>query len=78
MRSNLKAFRAKKNLNQEQMSNLLGISRITYSAIETGERRGSSAFWERLQAVFNVPNADMWELTLNEGATECVGALKEK
>lgn len=78
MRLNLKAFRTKKNLNQEQFSSLLNVSRVTYSAIETGERRGSENFWQRLQTVFNVPDADMWELTLNEEVKECAGAPKEK
>lgn len=79
MRSNLKAFRVKKNLDQQKMADVLGVSRATLSAIEKGKRRGSESFWNRLQTTFNVSDTEMWELTKNEEVTECTAdELNEK
>ena len=78
MRLNLKGFRAKKNLDQQRMADALGVSRTTYSAIETGRSRGAESFWNRLQTTFNVSDAEMWELTKNEEVTECADAPSEK
>lgn len=66
MRTNLKVFRVRKNLSQEQISAKIGCKRVTYSAIECGKRSGRSTFWEKLQKAFDVPEAEMWELMKNE------------
>lgn len=38
LQENLSALRAKASISQEELSNIIGISRQTYSAIESGKR----------------------------------------
>lgn len=66
MRLGLKLLRVKLNLTQEEMAAKLGVNRGTYIAIENGRRDGRLAFWETLQKVFDIPDADMWELIKHE------------
>lgn len=61
-RTNLKVFRTKQKMTQEEMANCIGYMRATYSAIESGKRNGRQAFWKDLQAAFNISDAEMWEL----------------
>lgn len=62
MRTELKAFRIRQHLKQEEMAEMTGVSRATYGFIENGARGGSADFWSTLQEVFGVPDADMWKL----------------
>ena len=62
MRTNLKVFRVKQHLTQQQMADKLGYTRASYQAIEKGSRNGQKAFWNALQSAFNIPAAEMWEL----------------
>lgn len=41
LQSNLAALRAKADINQEEISNIIGVSRQTYCAIESGKREMS-------------------------------------
>ena len=66
MRTNLKLLRVKVGLSQEEMSNKIGCSRATYSAIEKGARTGGCKFWEQLQQAFFIPSSEMWDLMRNE------------
>lgn len=66
MRINLKIFRVKHGLSQEAISEKIGCKRGTYSAIECGVRSGKPSFWQKLQKAFDVPDAEMWELMLDE------------
>lgn len=66
MRTNLKVLRVKHNLSQWEMADKIGVCRSTYSAIENGGRNGKQAFWQALQKAFNIPDADIWQLTKNE------------
>lgn len=68
MRTNLKVLRVKNNLSQESMSQRIGCTRATYSAIECGKRNGRKTFWKDLQSVFGIPDSDMWELMKNDEA----------
>lgn len=61
-RKKLKMLRLENNLTQKEMAEKLGRSRAAYIKIEHGERNASRDFWEKLQEVFAVPDADMWEL----------------
>ena len=65
-RTNLKVFRVRKHLSQAEISDKIGCGRATYSAIENGTRNGRTYFWNELQRVFDLPNAEMWELMKNE------------
>lgn len=61
-RTNLKLFRVKLKMSQEEFANKIGYQRATYSAIESGKRSGRQQFWRDLQKAFNIPEAEMWEL----------------
>lgn len=61
-RHNLYIFRCDNRLNQAEMAEKCGVSRVTYGKIENGERGGSADFWGTLQKVFGVPDEEMWKL----------------
>lgn len=66
MRMNLKLFRVKNHLSQEEIAERIGFSRAAYAAVEAGRRDGRQSFWIALQKAFNIPDADMWALRKNE------------
>ena len=66
MRTNLKLFRVKKNLTQEEMSQKIGYSRKGYACIENGLRDGRARFWNSLKAAFDLQNSEVLELTKND------------
>ena len=66
MRTNLKVFRIKRHLSQEEISEKIGCSRATYCAIEYGVREGRKTFWNDLQKAFNLPDSEMWQLMKND------------
>lgn len=53
-RHNLYLFRCDKKLNQAEMAEKCGVSRVTYGFIENGKRGGSQDFWNKLQEVFDL------------------------
>lgn len=57
MRFKLMKFRKMKKLTQEEMANLLGISRPHYSDIENGKTTPSIELGYKLQEVFEVDDA---------------------
>lgn len=66
MRTNLKVFRVKNRLSQQEISDKIGCQRVTYSAIENGKRNGRQTFWKDLQNAFSIPESEMWELMKDE------------
>lgn len=64
-RTALIALRMRHGLTQEQAAERLEMTRASYSMIECGVRTGRLDFWQRLQKVFNLSNAEMWDL-INE------------
>lgn len=66
MRTNLKVFRVKQHLSQEEMAEKIGFSRGAYTAIEAGKRDGRQSFWVALQKAFDIPDSEMWSLRKNE------------
>lgn len=58
----LKTLRKGRKLTQQELSEKLGLSRATYSFVETGQRGGTHEFWQAIQDVFNVPDEDMYAL----------------
>lgn len=62
-RRNLTVLRAKHSLTRAKMADKIGVSRSTYSDIENGKRSCSQKFLLKLQVAFDIPDADMWELT---------------
>ena len=65
-RIELRAFRVRRRLSQQEMADMLGFNRSTYAMVERGQRRGSDALWAKLQITFDVPDADMWKLMQKE------------
>lgn len=61
-RTNLKLFRVKHKLSQEEMAKEIGCSRGCYAGIECGKRTGRKEFWIKLQKAFDVPDSDLWGL----------------
>lgn len=66
MRHELKVFRVKQNLKQEEMAAKLGVTTGTYSKIENGKSRGSQEFWLKLQNEFNLEGGEVWKLQINQ------------
>lgn len=66
MRKNLKMFRVRNELSQEQIAEKIGCTRSTFSSIEIGKREGRRAFWNSLQSAFNIPDEEMFGLMKNE------------
>lgn len=66
MRTELKIFRIKQNLSQQEMADKIGCKRSTYSAIEKGIRDGKQDFWLALQKAFVIPDGDIWGLMHKE------------
>lgn len=62
-RRNLKVLRARYGLNIGEMAKKIGVSRFTYADVESGKRGCSQSFLNKLQAAFDIKDADMWELT---------------
>lgn len=59
-RYNLKSFRERQKLTQEEMANKLGIAKITYVNIERGVYNPSFGLLEKFAEVFEYD--DIWEL----------------
>lgn len=55
MASRLRIWRASEDLSQAAAAELIGTSRATYNAVESGRQRPSSAFLVRLQVAFGEP-----------------------
>lgn len=66
MRTELKVLRVKSNLTQRELAEKLGVSYPTYNLIEQGKRKGSTEFWEAVQKLFNLTDAEVWQLYTNK------------
>ena len=55
-------LRVDHDLTQAQMATIGGVSLSTYHYIENGNRRGSKAFWHKIQAHFGLGGEQMWKL----------------
>lgn len=62
MRMELKVFRIKQKLTQQEMAAKTGVSVPQYNLIENGNRRGSQAFWLNLQKEFNLDGGTVWKM----------------
>lgn len=66
MKNSLKVERAKKNLTQEGLADLIGVSRQTINAIEKGRYVPSTALALKMSEVFKVSVNSFFELEENE------------
>lgn len=55
-------LRNEAGLSQIECAYKLGIPTNQYAAIEQGKTRGKVNVWSNIQKLFNVPDADMWDL----------------
>lgn len=62
MRNNLKEFRLKLGLSQEEIGAMFNLSRQQWSNMEAGRRRGSGEFWLSLQKKFSLSNEETLKL----------------
>ncbi len=66
-RMKLILLRTEKGWSQEETAKKLGVSITTYCFLETGRSNGTLNLWSKIQEVFGIPNAEMWE-TINPKA----------
>lgn len=66
MRKNLKKLRRDTELTQEQMGQLMNLSRQAYANVELGKRFPSQERWEMLFDKFNIPDEQKYLLMKNE------------
>lgn len=62
MKNNLKVERARHNLTQERLAELIGVSRQTVNSMEKGKYVPSSVLALRLSEVFGLPVNELFEL----------------
>ena len=62
MRTELKLFRVKNHLTQQQVAERVGVSRQVYSKIERGGSQGNTNVWVTFQRCFNIPDEYMYSL----------------
>lgn len=58
----LYALRVNKHWSQEVAAQRLGIPLASYKLIEQGKQEGKPRTWLKIQKVYNISDADMWEL----------------
>lgn len=69
VRTNLKLLRISEHLTQEEMGAKMGVSRQVYSNIERGHTDASGEFWDKLQTVFGLSDAEAWRVQqMDKGA----------
>ena len=62
MRNSLKVERAKMDLTQETLAELIGVSRQTINSIEKGKYIPSTLLALKLSKIFNVPVNELFQL----------------
>lgn len=55
-------LRINRRWTQEDAAQRLGIPLATYQLIEQGKQAGKASAWAKIQKVYNIPDADMWEI----------------
>ncbi len=61
-RTNLKVFRVKHGLTQDEFAQKIGYSRSYYRRVENAEYSGALKFWQAISTVFGIPMVDVLEL----------------
>ncbi|RVU54591.1 helix-turn-helix transcriptional regulator [Anaerosphaera multitolerans] len=62
LRNNLKMYRARENINQQEMGKMVGVSRQTISAIERGDYSPSVTLALEIAYYFKVPLEEIFYL----------------
>ena len=58
----LYALRVSNRWSQVTAAERLGIPLASYKLIEQGKQEGKPRTWLKVQKLYNIPDADMWEL----------------
>lgn len=66
LENTIKVERAKKNLTQEDLARLIGVSRQTINAVEKGRYVPSTALALKMSVVFEVPVNEFFRLATDE------------
>lgn len=66
MRKNLRKLRREKEFTQEQMGQLMKLSRQAYANVESGKRFPSQERWELLFDTLHIPDEERYLLMKNE------------
>ena len=66
MRENLKVARKAAHMTQKQVAECLGIHERYYKALESGERLGSIAIWDKLEDITGVHQRVLREVSEKE------------
>ena len=66
MKNSLKVERAKKDLTQEDLAKLIGVSRQTINAVEKGRYVPSTVLALKMSKLFGIPVNDFFTLEENE------------
>lgn len=69
LRNNIKVERARRKLTQEQLAELVGVTRKTINTIETGRFVPSTVLALKLAKVFDVRVEELFELSEEESST---------
>lgn len=70
LHNRLKEYRAKINVNQQQMGQLVGVSRQTISLIERGDYSPSVTLAIKIARIFDASVEDIFDYE-EDGADEC-------
>ena len=62
MKNNMKVERARLDMSQQELADVLGVSRQTINAIEKGKFNPSTVLALKISAVFNLSVNDIFEL----------------
>lgn len=62
MRETLRKARKEKDLTQQQVADLLGISLVYYQKIEQGSRTGDFEIWDSLEDLFKIHQRKLREI----------------
>lgn len=62
MRTKLKLLRVERNWTQKDVAEKIGIAVPSYALIERGNRFGSHKTWEKIKALYNLKDKDMYEI----------------
>lgn len=66
MRNSVKVERAKKDITQEKLAELVGVSRQTINSIESGKYVPSTLLAMKMSFVFQIPVNELFDLEEND------------
>ena len=62
MRTTLKVLRTKRGWTQREVAEKIGINTPNYNHIETGKSFGKPSTWEKIKALYNLKDKDIYSI----------------